>query len=96
MLLDLLKIKNMEVEQNDPLWKIAQKRANFKTNLVIYVIINTFLWAIWYFTTGGYIWPIWPTLGWGVGLAFMYVGAYHMDKDDMTRREYEKLKNEQK
>ena len=38
-------------EGKDPiLWEIARKRASFKTHAITYVIVNLFLWGIWYFT----------------------------------------------
>ena len=82
---------------------MAKKRAEFKKHLYTYIIINGFLWAIWFITEGNHeeeiswitAWPIWPTLGWGIGIAFDYVGAYHSSKADMVEREYEKLKREQ-
>lgn len=86
----------MEVQQ-DPLWRQAQKRVGFKRNLFAYVIFNSFLWCVWYFTdSGGYMWPVWPMLGWGIGLAFNYADAYHFNKDEMLQREYDKLKGGQK
>jgi hypothetical protein len=34
------------------------------------VIVMAFLVVIWLLTSpGGYFWPIWPMLGWGIGLA---------------------------
>jgi len=95
----------MEIQKDETLWRIAKKRADFKRHLASYIIINSFLWAIWYITEGRYeglkdfylAWPIWPTLGWGVGLAFNYFAAYHdMDKDTATQREYDKLMNQKK
>jgi hypothetical protein len=85
----------------DPeLWRIAQKRAAFKSHLKSYVIINTFLWLIWFMTGSrhygtGFPWPIWPTLGWGIGLFFNFIGAY-VNTGDSVEKEYEKLKNKQK
>lgn len=88
-------------EGKDPvLWEIAQKRAGFKKHLQTYLIVNAFLWALWYFTTythtygqwHAYPWPIWTTLGWGVGLAFHYAGAYVFPKANSVETEYEKLK----
>jgi hypothetical protein len=79
--------------QDDPLWKIARKRAKFKQHFAVYLIMSAFFWAIWYFTDrSAYMWPIWPMLGWGLGLAFNYYQAYHFNEDEMTRKEYEKLK----
>ena len=91
------------MEQKDEnLWRIAKKRADFKKHLYTYIIINGFLWALWYISKDGQedanwisAWPIWPTLGWGIGVAFDYVGAYHASKENAVEREYEKLKREQ-
>jgi hypothetical protein len=35
-----------------------------------YLLVMAMLVAIWALTTpGGYFWPVWPMLGWGIGLA---------------------------
>lgn len=92
-------------EGKDPaLWEIAQKRASFKSHLISYLVVNAFLWALWYFTAGqvkdaGWNhlpWPIWSTLGWGIGLFFHYAGAYIYPKANSVEREYEKLKSNNK
>ncbi len=91
----------MSTEQRDEnLWRIARKRADFRRHVYTYVIINGFLWGVWWFTTGHHTgfgshpWPIWVTLGWGIGLAFNYFYAYHGSTEDLTQQEYEKLKRE--
>jgi len=33
-----------------------------------YVAVNVMLVAIWALTGAGYFWPIWPILGWGIGV----------------------------
>lgn len=82
----------------DPLlWEIARKRASFKSNLIAYFIVNAFLWAVWYFSDGmdrshNWPWPLWPTLGWGIGIVFHYFGAYVYPEANSAEREYEKLK----
>ena len=97
-------------EGKDPvLWEIAQKRASFKKHVLSYLIVNGFLWAIWFLSSshydtvnienlwhGNFPWPIWPTLGWGIGLAFHYSDAYLFPKANSVEREYEKLKNQKK
>ena len=89
-----------EQPRNEQLWLLAQKRAKFRRHLFTYIVINAFLWGIWWFTVGrydgfrGYPWPIWVMLGWGIGLAFNYFDAYHGSKEDITQQEYEKLKRE--
>jgi hypothetical protein len=88
--------------RDEHLWRIAKKRASFKKQLASYIIINSFLWALWFFTTGAYDseynlipWPIWSTLGWGIGLAFSYYGAYMDNRENDTLREYQKLKDKE-
>jgi hypothetical protein len=39
-------------------------------HLAAYVAVNLLLIGIWAATGGGYFWPIWPLLGWGVGVVF--------------------------
>ncbi len=79
--------------RDEQLWKIAKKRASFKSHLASYIIINGFLWGMWLLTSGntGNMWPAWCTLGWGVGLVFHYYNAYVSDESDMVKKEYEKL-----
>ncbi len=82
----------MEEEKDNQLWQQAKARAEFKTHLAAYVVINGMLWIIWYFTAGvhSHPWPIWPTAGWGIGLIFNYLEAYKLI--NTVEKEYEKLK----
>jgi hypothetical protein len=96
-------------EGKDPvLWEIAQKRAAFKKHAVVYLIVNAFLWALWYFTANQVMdlepderwvahfpWPVWSSLGWGIGLAFQFAGAYIFPHSNSVENEYQKLKNKQ-
>jgi len=94
----------MDQQNDDRLWRIAKKRADFKRHLITYIVMNLFFWAIWWFTQGhvtgithwAAVWPIWPMLGWGLGIAFQYFDAYgHTDKETSIQQEYEKLKKQQ-
>ena len=87
-------------DKDPKLWQIARKRANFKSNLFTYIVINAFLWILWYFRSGqqdhpGWPWPLWVTLGWGLGLAFHYFGAYVYPENNSVEKEYEKLKEKE-
>ena len=42
---------------------------SLRIHLTIYLLVNVFLSGIWAASGGGYFWPIWPVLGWGLGLA---------------------------
>src|SRR3954447_252378 len=50
----------------------ARRRGALETSvrihLTVYLIVNALLIGIWAATGGGYFWPIWPILGWGIGL----------------------------
>lgn len=88
-------------EQKDQqLWAIAKRRARFKRELVIYFVINAFLWLIWLLTSkgsyaGGIPWPVWPTAGWGIAMLIQYFEAYKYPKENTAEKEYEKLKQQQ-
>jgi 2TM domain len=47
-----------------------QARREFYQHITAYVIVNAGLIVIWALTSGGYFWPVWPLLGWGIGLVF--------------------------
>jgi class 3 adenylate cyclase len=42
--------------------------ASVRTHLAIYVVVNVMLVGIWAASGGGYFWPIWSILGWGIGV----------------------------
>jgi hypothetical protein len=47
-----------------------RKKRDFRSHVVVYVLVNSLLVAIWAFTGADYFWPIFPIAGWGIGLAF--------------------------
>jgi hypothetical protein len=71
--------------------RIEAKRG-FTRHAMVYVAGNFLLVAIWAITSRGYFWPIWPMLGWGVGLGMNYWAVYlrRPISDDEIRRELEK------
>ncbi|GAB4092900.1 2TM domain-containing protein [Flaviaesturariibacter terrae] len=83
----------------DPqLWRIARRRAAFRRSLYTYLAVNAFLWLIWFFTGGNYYrtwvpWPVWPTIGWGIGIAMQWYSAFGPGSQhgDPAETEYEKL-----
>ena len=48
--------------------KRLQSKRDFRTDLLAYVVVNSFLVGVWAFTGAGYFWPAWVLAGWGVGL----------------------------
>ncbi|RXK59968.1 2TM domain-containing protein [Lacibacter luteus] len=94
------RISDANDDKDKKLWELAQKRVAFKRHLVTYVIVNAFLWAMWAINGpsnyhGRIPWPLWSTIGWGIGLAFHFAGAYITTGENSVEREYDKLKNKQ-
>ncbi|GAB2957472.1 hypothetical protein GCM10027048_25030 [Hymenobacter coalescens] len=88
----------MQAQERDPqLWRIARARAKFKSHLVVYLLVNALLWAVWYFTDHrtygtGVPWPIWPALFWGVGLGIQGLATYgFVNEQSWSEREYQQL-----
>ena len=50
-----------------------RRRSGFETSVRIhfttYLLVNLLLIGIWAASGAGYFWPIWPILGWGIGVA---------------------------
>lgn len=45
-------------------------KAAWGAHLGAYLAVNLMLVVIWFLTSpGGYFWPMWPMMGWGIGLA---------------------------
>lgn len=58
----------------------VKKRRDLHNHLFAYVIINAVVWGVWAIIGAAshswYPWPLWITLGWGVGLAFNVWDVY--------------------
>ncbi len=50
--------------------KSLQAKRDMYTHVLAYVLVNSTLVVIWWATGGGFFWPLFPILGWGIGLAF--------------------------
>lgn len=84
----------MQTLTDKQLHELAHKRVEFRTHLIVYFVVNAGLWLIWFFTYRGYMWPIWPTAGWGIGLIFHYLFEYRTSTLLSEEEEYQKLKKQ--
>ena len=93
-----------ETGHNEKLMKMAKKRIILKKSIIvhltIYSVINIFLVAIYLSTSGGYFWPIWSIMGWGVGVILhgamvLYLLSSISVAPSSTMKEYERLINQQ-
>lgn len=71
-----------------------KKKRDFKTHVLVYVTVNTFLVVIWAVTGAGFFWPIFPLLGWGIGVvanAWDVYGRKPISEEEI-RREADRLR----
>ncbi|MBD2569140.1 2TM domain-containing protein [Anabaena lutea] len=57
----------------------AQKRREFKSHLISFIVINGFLILLNLFTSPSYFWAIYPILGWGLGLLLHAIKTYMIE-----------------
>jgi hypothetical protein len=50
--------------------KHLKAKRDLQAHVIAYVTVNLMLVGIWWVTGVGFFWPIFPILGWGIGLAF--------------------------
>ncbi len=66
----------MQQLTNTELHEQERKRVHFKHHLVLFLVINTIFWSIWYVTGSGYQWPIWPMALWCGPVIFHYLNVW--------------------
>jgi|WetSurMetagenome_2_1015567.scaffolds.fasta_scaffold1601995_1 hypothetical protein len=79
----------------------AKRRVGFRIHLVVYLAVIFINWLSWAVTFHSYpdikwimIWPVYPTLGWGIGILIHYLTVFHTDKLFSVNKEVERLKGE--
>ena len=72
-----------------------KKRRDFFAHLLVYVLVNTFLVAIWAVTSGGFFWPMFPIVGWGIGVVMNAWDVWRGDafSEDEIAREIQRMTN---
>ena len=67
-------------------------KGEFKVHLLAYVLVNAFLVVIWAVSGANFFWPVFPILGWGIGLVFHAWDVYGNEpSEEKIRREMDKL-----
>jgi hypothetical protein len=58
-----------DAELRDRAVKRLKKRRDFYAHVMVYLLVNAFLVIIWWMTSpGGFFWPVFPIVGWGIGV----------------------------
>jgi hypothetical protein len=70
-----------------------KKKSDLRAHLFAYVLVNAMLVGIWAVTGAEFFWPIFPILGWGIGVAFNIWDVYRVEAptEDDIRHEMEAL-----
>ena len=87
------------IRDDDPLRDRAiarlERKREFWAHLAAYVLVNGGLVVIWAMTGSGFFWPVFPMLGWGIGLFFHAWDVYSGGPTERRiRREMEHLSHE--
>jgi hypothetical protein len=75
----------------------VKNRRDLHTHAFAYLTINVLVWGVWTIIAvtshSWFPWPLWLTLGWGIGLAFNAWDVYFRQPitEDQIRREIDRL-----
>jgi hypothetical protein len=74
--------------------ELLRKKSEFRAHLLAYVLVNAFLVSIWAVTGAGFFWPVFPIMGWAIGVAFNAWDVYRrqVPTEEQVRREMESLR----
>lgn len=51
------------------------QQKGFRIHLLVFLLATPLIWLAWYLTDTAYIWPLWQTPVWAIGLLFHYLGV---------------------
>ena len=64
----------------------AKVKVEFRIHLINYIAVNTLLAILNLTLTPGYIWFIWPLLGWGIGIILHALRVYYFGTSSIKER----------
>jgi fatty acid desaturase len=83
-----------DIERRERAIVRLRKKSEFRAHLLAFLVVNTAVVVVWAMTGGGFFWPIFLILAWGVGLIFHARDAY-MDEEpteQQIRREMQHMR----
>jgi hypothetical protein len=70
-----------------------EARRGLRAHLLAYTMVNALLVAVWALSGAGFFWPVFPLLGWGIGVAFHVLGVLSPEPTEpRIRAEMERLR----
>ena len=87
-------VPHTEDELREQALSSLKKKRDFRSHVFIYLAVNSVLVVIWAITSAGFFWPIFPILGWGIGVAANAWDVYGRKPitEDEIARETERLR----
>lgn len=73
-----------ELDDAKALW-LKRHRADFHNHLRTYIIINGSLVMLNLMISRGYLWALWPIMGWGIGLLFHASDTYFVTDERIEK-----------
>ena len=70
-------MKNQKLQKTDR--SKAKEKVDFRIHIINYIVINAILAVINLTLTPGYMWFIWPLLGWGIGIILHALNVYYLE-----------------
>jgi hypothetical protein len=71
--------------------QVAEARYGFRWHLPFYLIVNAGMVALWASSGGGFPWPLFSIVFWGMGLIAHYVAAYRTPGGQWIERETQRI-----
>ena len=86
--------KSPEQELRERATERLKSKREFRTHLVMYVLVNAMLVVVWATTGAGYFWPIFVMAFWGIGVVMNGYTAYRGDAitEEQIEREMKSLR----
>jgi hypothetical protein len=80
-------------ELRDRAIRRLKKKHDFHAHLLVYGMVNAFLVVIWALTGAHFFWPIFPMVGWGIGVVMNAWDVYRSEEpnEDQIRREMDAM-----
>ena len=71
----------------------VKKKRDLAAHVLVYVLVNGFLVAVWAVTGRHFFWPVFPLAGWGIGLVMNVWDVFRAEvTEESIQREISRMK----
>lgn len=79
----------MTNEQRQQAIRRIKAKRGFRVHFAVYLAVNALLVLIWAITSSTYFWPVWPMLGWGIGVA-AHAASVYLGRSEISEAEIDR------